>query len=177
MRAQGEALGAKQQLVCDVCDTVSWRGWWIVLAAVQAAGAGVAECVGVTHCCREFSALFCLGLCAGVLASLRVWKPVLIWTRTCSKKSSSVKVLLFSVWNCSDNGTDKCWDSSGVCSEVMCLSMSQQQVNLVLLPVQGQVNLVCSKKNCSLGTLSSSNCTLEQGFGLGWSLWLTATQK
>lgn len=118
-----------------------------------------------------------LGMSAGVLASLRIWKPVLIETETCSEKSSS-KILVFSVWNYSDNGTHKCWVSSGVHAEVMCSLMSQHQVNLILLPVQGQLNHVCSKTNCSLGTLSSLNGTLEpQGFGLDWSLWLTATLK
>lgn len=87
-------------------------------------------------------------------------------------------MLVFSVWNYSENGTQECWDSSGVLNEVMFSLMSQQQVNLVLLPVQGQLNHVCSKTNLERGAFSSSNGTLEQqGFRLGCSLWLTATLK
>lgn len=42
--------------LCVMCDTQSAAGLWIVLAALQAAGAAGAECVGGTPCCREFSA-------------------------------------------------------------------------------------------------------------------------
>lgn len=102
-----------------------------------------------------FCFIFPLGVSAGVLASLRVWKPVLLWAETCSEESSSVKVLVFSVWNYSVNGVLKCWGSSGVHSEVMCSLMSQQQADLILLPVQGQLNNVCTKTSCSLGTWST----------------------
>lgn len=117
MRARGEALGAKQQLLCDVCDTQS--------AGEAGDGAGSCGCCSRACGCNSLlQGIFCfilpLGVSAGVLASLRVWKPVLTWTETCSEKSSSVKVLVFSVWNYSDNGAHKCWDSSGVHSEVMC---------------------------------------------------------